>query len=73
MWVLVFLLAGTTLLATSALGQFPLTPPQKYEPDWMSLRRHPVPKWFQDAKFGIFIHWGLYSVPAWAPTLKGAK
>ncbi|MBZ5562486.1 MAG: alpha-L-fucosidase [Acidobacteriia bacterium] len=55
------------------MGQSPATPPEKYKPDWMSLRRHPVPKWFQDAKFGIFIHWGLYSVPAWAPTLKGPK
>ena len=73
MWVLTFLLGGATLLATSAMSQFPTTPPETYEPEWMSLRRHPVPKWFQDAKFGIFIHWGLYSVPAWAPTLKGPK
>ena len=28
---------------------------------------HPMPSWFTDAKFGIFIHWGVYSVPAWAP------
>ena len=27
----------------------------------------PTPRWYDDAKFGIFIHWGLYSVPAWAP------
>lgn len=27
---------------------------------------HPIPRWFTDAKFGIFIHWGVYSVPAWA-------
>lgn len=26
-----------------------------------------VPQWFEDAKYGIFIHWGLYSVPGWAP------
>jgi alpha-L-fucosidase len=32
-----------------------------------SLRQHTVPDWFHDAKLGIFIHWGLYSVPAWAP------
>ncbi len=29
---------------------------------------HQLPAWFDDAKFGIFIHWGLYSVPAYAPT-----
>ena len=31
-----------------------------------SIHKHRVPKWFEDAKLGIFIHWGLYSVPAWA-------
>ncbi|MBE1492286.1 alpha-L-fucosidase [Plantactinospora soyae] len=33
-----------------------------------SLNAHPVPDWFSDAKFGIFIHWGLFSVPGFAPT-----
>src|ERR1700730_1735096 len=32
-----------------------------------SLDTHPVPKWWTDDKFGIFIHWGAYSVPAYAP------
>ena len=36
-----------------------------YEPKWESLDRRPCPQWFLDAKFGIFIHWGLYSVPSW--------
>ncbi len=40
---------------------------QVYEPDWTSLDKRPIPQWFSDAKFGIFIHWGVYSVPAWAP------
>ncbi|MBV6395769.1 MAG: hypothetical protein HFACDABA_01351 [Anaerolineales bacterium] len=35
-----------------------------YEPNWQSLRQYSVPDWFRDAKFGIFIHWGVYSVPA---------
>jgi alpha-L-fucosidase len=30
-----------------------------------NLARHELPRWFDDAKFGIFIHWGPYSVPAW--------
>jgi alpha-L-fucosidase len=34
-----------------------------------SLSSHVVPAWFDDAKFGIFIHWGLFSVPAFAPRL----
>jgi len=35
-----------------------------FRPDWASLKTWRVPDWYQDAKFGIFIHWGLYSVPA---------
>lgn len=37
-----------------------------YENSWASLNKRPVPQWFADAKFGIFIHWGLYSVPSFA-------
>lgn len=37
-----------------------------YAPTWESLRRHTAPDWYQDAKFGIFIHWGVYSVPAFS-------
>lgn len=38
----------------------------QYQPNWQSLDKRPTPAWFEDAKFGIFIHWGVYSVPAWA-------
>ena len=38
------------------------------EDDWRAIDARPVPEWWQDAKFGIFIHWGPYSVPAYAPT-----
>lgn len=38
-----------------------------FQPTWESIDRHQVPQWFDNAKLGIFIHWGLYSVPAWAP------
>ena len=37
----------------------------RYEPKWESLDQRPCPEWYLDAKFGIFIHWGVYSVPAW--------
>ncbi len=37
-----------------------------FRPDWGSLRNYKAPEWYEDAKFGIFIHWGLYSVPAFA-------
>ncbi len=36
------------------------------EPTWESINRRGYPQWFSDAKLGIFIHWGLYSVPAYA-------
>ena len=36
-----------------------------FEPNWESLKQFRIPEWYQDAKFGIFIHWGLYSVPAY--------
>ena len=35
-----------------------------YRDNWDSLSRHNTPDWYKDAKFGIFIHWGVYSVPA---------
>jgi alpha-L-fucosidase len=37
-----------------------------FQPNWQSLKNYQVPQWFNDAKFGIFIHWGLYSVPAYS-------
>ena len=44
-----------------------------FRPDWESLETYKVPEWYKDAKFGIFIHWGVYSVPAfgseWYPRL----
>ncbi len=38
-----------------------------YQPTWESLDARETPQWFSDAKFGVFICWGLYSVPAWSP------
>ena len=35
-----------------------------FRPDWASLMKYQQPQWYKDAKFGIFIHWGVYSVPA---------
>ncbi|HUR59773.1 MAG TPA: alpha-L-fucosidase [Opitutaceae bacterium] len=36
----------------------------RYAADWKSLEEHPMPEWLLDAKFGIYAHWGVYSVPA---------
>ena len=35
-----------------------------FRASWESLETYTVPEWYQDAKFGIFIHWGVYSIPA---------
>lgn len=53
-----------TMLSYNGISQ------KKYESNWTSIDSRPVPTWFEDAKFGIFIHWGLFSVPAWGPTAK---
>ena len=48
-----------------------------FRADWQSLQTYEVPKWYRDAKFGIFVHWGVYSVPAygdeWYPRLMYIK
>ena len=38
-----------------------------YQPNWESIDSRPVPAWFEDAKFGMFIDWGPWSVAGWAP------
>lgn len=53
-----FFLACCLCLTTSLMGQ--------YQPTNESIAQHPLPEWYQDAKLGIFIHWGLYAVPGWA-------
>jgi len=39
----------------------------RYLPTWNSLRTHITPQWLKDTKFGIYTHWGVYSVPAHGP------
>ncbi|MGZ4732707.1 MAG: alpha-L-fucosidase [Terriglobales bacterium] len=59
---IIFLLLFCFLVLPSLQAQ-----PSHYEPTLESLNQHPLPQWYADAKLGIFIHWGLYSVPGWAP------
>lgn len=54
----------SVIILTSGLLAFSQ---KKIEPTWESIDARPVPAWFGEAKFGIFIHWGPYSVPAWSP------
>ncbi len=51
------LLLSLVLMSKTSLAQ--------YQPTWESLDKRPVPQWFKDSKFGIFIHWGVYAVPGY--------
>ena len=46
------------IAATTAVADEP------FEPTWESLSRQEIPQWLKDAKFGVYTHWGVYSVPA---------
>ncbi|HSX96692.1 MAG TPA: alpha-L-fucosidase, partial [Streptomyces sp.] len=67
------LLMGTTAVAAAtaatdvfAAGGASAAAPRAYKPTWDSVNRHPAaPEWFRDAKFGIYFHWGVFSVPAY--------
>jgi alpha-L-fucosidase len=75
------LTAGTALSTwtfTSSLGLAVTSPfPGHFSATWDSLSEYQVPDWFRDAKFGVFMHWGVYSVPAhtseWYPRLMYRK
>ena len=56
-------LLSLSLASTLSLAQAATS----YQPTLDSLDSHPLPAWYADAKLGIFVHWGLYSVPGWAP------
>ncbi len=55
---------GETEAVTRQLARVEQSPPGPFTADWDSLGGYRVPEWFRDAKFGIFIHWGVFSVPA---------
>ncbi|GAA1968181.1 alpha-L-fucosidase [Catenulispora subtropica] len=65
-------LSAGTAGAAAAFGLLRFAPevsanagPQSYTASWSSVDQHPpTPEWFQDAKFGIYYHWGVFSVPA---------
>lgn len=60
-------MAGVALLCLVACAGLSAQSPVQYQPTLESLNQHPLPAWYADAKLGIFVHWGLYSVPGWAP------
>ncbi|MDX3645262.1 alpha-L-fucosidase [Streptomyces sp. MB09-02B] len=64
-------LAGATAVAAATMAGGLLgagtaqAAPSTYTPSWDSVDQHPAaPEWFKDAKFGIYFHWGVFSVPA---------
>ncbi|MXV14837.1 alpha-L-fucosidase [Hufsiella ginkgonis] len=59
-----YLSAASCLLFLTVSGQ------PRYAANWTSIDSRPIPEWYTDAKFGIFIHWGLFSVPSYAPVGK---
>ena len=63
-FIIVVLLAGCEKL-TCQNKSMDSKSKQTFAADWESLKkRNPAPEWFRDAKFGIYFHWGVYSVPA---------
>ncbi len=57
--ILILCLLTMTVAITSSIKA-----QERYQATWESLKKYNTPDWFRDAKFGIFIHWGVYSVPA---------
>jgi alpha-L-fucosidase len=62
--LVVFALIG---VVTPACAQDFFGTPRKFEPTIESLIRHRVPDWFHDAKIGVLVTWGVFSVPGYAP------
>ena len=62
--VVMIVAASAAAWAAAKAGSDGLMNDAKYEATWESLAQYTVPAWYQDVKFGIFIHWGVYSVPA---------
>lgn len=61
----IFLIVIITFTGCNSNPRKEAKPENKYQPDWESLVQHQTPEWFMDAKFGIYCHWGPYSVPAY--------
>ncbi|ORZ15189.1 glycoside hydrolase superfamily [Absidia repens] len=57
---------GVQKIIAQDLIQIQYTDMTSYTEDEKSLKNHQPPYWLRDAKFGIFIHWGVYTVPSWS-------
>ena len=61
---LLIILLGLLITGYTQTTNSDLKATTRYDATWSSLTKHPYPEWFRDAKFGIYFHWGVYSVPA---------
>jgi len=59
--IAIILLTSFTFMSLGQEKSTEASPIKQYETNWESLRQHPVPQWAQDAKFGIYAHWGVYT------------
>lgn len=59
--------SGAPTSGTPTTGTSQADPTGAFQPTWESVSTHTLPEWYDDAKLGVFLHWGLYSVPGWAP------
>jgi alpha-L-fucosidase len=65
-WCLLFIVSINikTILTNRQPSTITVPSETKYEPTWESLDTRPIPSWFDEVKIGIFIHWGVFSVPS---------
>jgi len=70
--IAVALAAMGVSIVSAALSGEP-APEGPVEPTWESLKRCPIPEWVKDAKFGVYTHWGVYSVPAYETNVYGPE
>jgi len=61
---MICLLTALVVVFSAFISSVPPTVYCRYEPNWDSLDKRPLPLWYDEVKFGIFIHWGVFSVPA---------
>ncbi|XP_075741197.1 tissue alpha-L-fucosidase-like [Rhipicephalus microplus] len=65
-FVVLYIVRGlrAAVRAQNSMGSLTQAPLGRYTADWNSLDTRPLPAWYDDAKVGVFVHWGVYSVPA---------
>jgi len=61
----IIILSCISIIGLLVLGISTITA-KRYDPTWASFDTRPIPAWYDEAKIGIFIHWGVFSVPGMA-------